>query len=66
VESFFSINKPSAGTILFAIGKTTADRIRHFTNNTVVESDFPGKENLVEKAISYLDTSNQQNEHIKK
>ena len=65
VESFFSSNTVSGDTIMFAIGTTTAESIRQFTNNMVVESDFPGKANLVEKAISYLDKSNQTNDHIK-
>lgn len=66
VKSFFLSNAVSANTILFAIGATTADSIRQFSNNTVIESDLPGKENLVEKAISYLCKSNKPNEHIKK
>lgn len=65
-ESFFSVNVVPDHTILFAIGTTTADCIRQFSTNTIVESDFPGKENLVEKAISYLDKSNKPNDPIKK
>lgn len=66
VDSFFLLNTVSENTVLFAIGSTTADSIRQYSKNTVVESNFPGKENLVEKAISYLDKSNQTNERVKK
>jgi uroporphyrinogen-III synthase len=54
VESFFSINKLPAQTILFAIGKTTATTIKKFSNNTTIISDAPGKENLVQKMMEYF------------
>jgi len=54
VESFFSKNKISYQTILFAIGNTTATAIKKHTSNPVIISDEPGKENLVEKAINYF------------
>jgi uroporphyrinogen-III synthase len=66
VESFFSFNNISESTILFAIGATTSRSIRRFTNNKIIESDYPGKNNLVEKSILYFATSNHTNEHIKK
>jgi uroporphyrinogen-III synthase len=54
VESFFSNNKVPAQTILFAIGDTTAATIKQFSNNTVITSDTPGKQNLVQKMIEYF------------
>ena len=54
VESFFSNNKISAQTILFAIGNTTATTIKKFTNNKIIISDAPGKENLVQKMMEYF------------
>jgi uroporphyrinogen-III synthase len=54
VASFFQINKLPATTILFAIGNTTASEIKKYTNNTIIISDEPGKENLVSKMIEYF------------
>ena len=54
VESFFSVNKVTGQTVLFAIGSTTAEAIKKFTTNTVIVSDMPGKDNLVEKVIEYF------------
>ncbi len=54
VESFFSINKLPANTLLFAIGNTTADAIKKKSGNKIIISDEPGKENLVNKAIEYF------------
>ncbi len=53
VESFFSNNTITERTILFAIGNTTATAIKKFTNNTIIISDAPGKENLVQKMMEY-------------
>lgn len=54
VESFFKTNTVTAQTILFAIGNTTATAIKKFTNNKIIISDQPGKENLVKKMIEYF------------
>ena len=54
VHSFFSVNKMPQQTVLFAIGKTTANEIRNFTANKIIISDEPGKENLVAKMIEYF------------
>lgn len=54
VESFFSNNKLSERTMLFAIGNTTAATIRQHTNNKILIADEPGKEYLVEKMIEYF------------
>lgn len=53
-ESFFSINKIAAQTILFAIGNTTAAAIKKFSNNKIIISDKPGKENLAQKMMEYF------------
>ena len=66
VESFFSVNTVPFNTVLFAIGSTTADCIHLHSSNKIVESDKPGKQHLVEKAIKYFDKSNHTNEHTKK
>jgi uroporphyrinogen-III synthase len=54
VESFFTMNTISNGTVLFAIGSTTADAIKKFTGNEVIIGDEPGKHALAHKAIEYL------------
>ena len=54
VESFFSVNKISNYTVLFAIGNTTGNTIRKFTSNAVITSDAPGKEELAQHAIAYF------------
>ena len=54
VESFFSNNTLAERTILFAIGNTTATAIKKFTNQTIIISDAPGKENLVRKMMEYF------------
>ena len=53
VQSFFSNNKISDQTILFAIGNTTATEIKKYTNNKIITGDEPGKENLVTEMIRY-------------
>ena len=64
VESFFSINEVAKDVVFFAIGQTTADSIRKFSNNKIVQGDMPGKENLTEKAITYFTTLKPVNEHL--
>jgi uroporphyrinogen-III synthase len=53
VQSFFSNNKISDKTILFAIGNTTATEIKRYTNNKIITGDEPSKENLVMEMIRY-------------
>jgi uroporphyrinogen-III synthase len=54
VDSFFSVNKAEKQTILFAIGNTTAAAIKKYATNSVITSDEPGKESLVEKMIDFF------------
>lgn len=54
VESFFSNNSINHQTILFVIGNTTAEAIKPFTNNRIIISSTPGKENLAEQMIEYF------------
>ena len=56
-ESFFSINKINARTILFAIGDTTANEIKKYTTNKIIVGERPGKESLVERSIEYFQTN---------
>ncbi len=54
VRSFFRLNKLEEKTIAFAIGNTTANEIKKFSNNKIIISDEPGKENLVQKMMEYF------------
>jgi len=54
VQSFFYANALSRRTVLFAIGQTTADEIAGFTDNTLVISDKPGKDELVKKMFQFF------------
>jgi uroporphyrinogen-III synthase len=54
VESFFSNNTIGSQTILFAIGNTTADAIKSFSDNKIIIADTAGKENLVKQMIAYF------------
>jgi uroporphyrinogen-III synthase len=54
VESFFSNNKAEVSTVLFAIGNTTANAIKKFSNNKVLITEEPGKENLVRNMMEYF------------
>ena len=55
VESFFTINKLPEHTIVFAIGQTTKETVGKFCKNKIVVSKLPGKDQLVEQAIRYLE-----------
>ncbi len=54
VDSFFSKNKINNSTVLFAIGNTTAGAIKKYTRNSIITSNEPGKENLLDKMINYF------------
>jgi uroporphyrinogen-III synthase len=54
VQSFFYANAVLPATILFAIGQTTADAIKTFTENTVIVSEKPGKDDLVKKMFEFF------------
>jgi uroporphyrinogen-III synthase len=53
-ESFFEVNTVNPYTILFAIGNTTGNTIKKFTDNSVITSNNPGKEELARHAITYF------------
>jgi uroporphyrinogen-III synthase len=54
VNSFFRSNKTSEGTVLFAIGKTTAEEIRKHSKSRIYISDHAGKEQLLDEAVAYF------------
>ncbi len=51
VEGFFKSNSIDDKTILFAIGNTTADEIKKYSNNKIITGDKPGKKEMIEKVI---------------
>ena len=54
VKSFFQKNKPGEQTVLFAIGETTADELRHFSKNKIIVSSQPDKRDLLKEVILYF------------
>jgi uroporphyrinogen-III synthase len=58
VESFFSLNQLSEGTVCFAIGNTTADTITNYTRNKVIISESPGQEILLSSVQLYFQNIN--------
>lgn len=54
VRSFFPKNTLEEETKIFAIGKTTATEVKHFSNNTMVISDVPDTEKLIDAVIKYF------------
>ena len=54
VEGFFENNSVPENSILFAIGNTTAEEIKKFTDNKIVISDKPGKKEVLEKMIMFF------------
>ncbi|MGC4037760.1 MAG: uroporphyrinogen-III synthase [Chitinophagaceae bacterium] len=55
VNSFFSINKPGKKTILFAIGNTTSNAIKKYSDNKVIISKSPDKEQMIREVVNYFD-----------
>jgi uroporphyrinogen-III synthase len=54
VRGFYSANQTRAGTVLFAIGETTAREISAFSNNELVISKKSSIENLVDEVICFF------------
>ncbi len=54
VSSFFSVNKINEQTILFAIGNTTSNEIKKYSDNKTIIGKEPMKELLINEAINYF------------
>ncbi len=54
VHSFFSVNKVTADTRMFAIGKTTSEAIAGRCSNKIILPDESTKYSLVEKMMEYF------------
>ena len=57
VKSFFSLNKINEQTQIFAIGKTTADAIHHYTKREITIAETPSEENILDMVISHFSTN---------
>lgn len=60
VQAFFSSNKPAKHTVLFAIGKTTAEAIKEAKGRNILIAHVTDKVELAQDAIDYLSSNNQQ------
>ena len=54
VDSFFMVNKLPANTILFAIGNTTANSIKKYSENKIIISKKPDKNDMIRQVINYF------------
>jgi uroporphyrinogen-III synthase len=54
VEGFFKSNSLNDKTVLFAIGNTTADEIKKYSQNKIVIIDKSGRKELIKKAVEYF------------
>jgi uroporphyrinogen-III synthase len=54
VGSFFSLNSIHSGTVLFAIGSTTAKALKERTGNKVITSQVPSKEGVIAEVTKYF------------
>lgn len=57
VNSFLLSNSPEAGSVAFAIGRTTASALLEKGWSNIFTADSPGKEELVKKMLSYFQMS---------
>jgi uroporphyrinogen-III synthase len=53
-ESFFSVNKLPAKTVLFVMGHTTAVAIQKHSNNKIITGEEPDKYKLIGKAVQFV------------
>jgi uroporphyrinogen-III synthase len=54
VDSFFKLNKADRQTILFAIGNTTANAIKKYSENKIIISKIPDKKQMIQEVINYF------------
>ena len=53
VSSFFEKNKLSAGVTCFAVGETTAEALREYTNNKIIVARQPLQEQVIDLIIDH-------------
>lgn len=54
VNSYFLSNQPGPGTVIFAIGNTTASALQQKGWGNILTADRPDKEELVKKMLAYF------------
>jgi uroporphyrinogen-III synthase len=54
VDSFFGVNTLPSDTILFAIGNTTANSIKKYSENKIIISKKPDKNDMIRQVINYF------------
>jgi uroporphyrinogen-III synthase len=54
VDAFFKLNKVEKQTVLFAIGNTTSNAIRKFSDNKIIISKIPDKERMIHEVVNYF------------
>lgn len=54
VSSFFKVNTVGANTVFFSVGNTTAEAVKQHTDNKVIISDIPSKEEMINAVLQYF------------
>jgi uroporphyrinogen-III synthase len=54
VDSFFKLNKADKQTILFAIGNTTANAIKKYSESKIIISKIPDKKHMIQEVVNYF------------
>jgi len=57
VHSFFSVNTLPTNTVIFSIGKTTTATIQSYCSNMIITSEWPGKEQMIDRVLDYFDSN---------
>ena len=58
IKSFFSVNQLNKNVVCFAIGKTTAEALKEYTDNKVIISEYPGEEMMLATVNFYFKNIN--------
>jgi uroporphyrinogen-III synthase len=59
VRSYFTVNTLPANTVCFAIGNTTAAKLKEYTTNKIITNpDVPSATQMLQTAISYFNNIN--------
>jgi uroporphyrinogen-III synthase len=66
VQSFFSINQLNKDVVCFTVGNTTADSVKHFTNNKIIICEQPSQERMLASVETFFKTLIATNERTKK
>ena len=53
-DSFFRVNKADKKSVFFAIGNTTSNAIRKFSDNKIIISKTPDKEHMIREVVNYF------------